>query len=251
MNPDARELEARTESGEEFAGFLRELRLRSWLRPRTDLPDSEADVRQVGVDADLVAQFAEAARSAGLRVHRVSESDWIAPIAQILSNCGARVVFLETAAAEAAGFAVDQLTAALERTGIAVQTDASDETLFRVDAGITGVECAVAESGTLVCQSGAGRVRGGSLIPPLHVALVKAPQVVPDLYDCLARYGGGAELPANVNLITGPSKTADIEGVLVTGVHGPREVHVILVEQSRSGSPQSMLLATSDLGPAG
>ena len=230
MNRDAHEQAARNSGGEALAAFLQDLRRRSSLTPRTDLPELEGDVRQVGADADLVARFAESARSAGLRVHHATGTDWIAPLREILSECGARTVFLEPSAAKAAGFDIDRLTADLMGASIAVQTDARDETLFSVDAGITGVECAVAETGTLVCQSGSGRVRGGSLIPPLHVALVNAAQIVPDLYDCLARFGGGSDLPANVNMITGPSKTADIEGILVTGVHGPREVHVILVE---------------------
>jgi L-lactate dehydrogenase complex protein LldG len=56
--------------------------------------------------------------------------------------------------------------------------------------------------------------------------------ILPDLCDCLALISAGSQLPANVNLITGPSKTADIEGILVTGVHGPREVHVILLQNA-------------------
>jgi L-lactate dehydrogenase complex protein LldG len=237
MRREARERERRADSGDVLAGFLRVLRDRSSLSPHTDLPQLEPDVRQVGADADLVTRFAEAAGSAGLRVHRVDESDWVTPVREILAECGAKAVFVETgrtAAAGAAGFDLALLTAALARAGIAVQTDPSGETLFSADAGITGVGCAVAETGTLVCVSGSGRARGGSLIPPLHVALVQAAQIVPDLYDYLAGLGAASELPANVNLITGPSKTADIEGVLVTGVHGPREVHVILVEPSRS-----------------
>ena len=64
----------------------------------------------------------------------------------------------------------------------------------------------------------------------MHVAVVDTTQVLPDLYDCLDALGERPQLPANVSLITGPSKTADIEGELVTGVHGPGELHVVLVE---------------------
>lgn len=229
MNRESYERAAPVNSGQELSSFLRGLRRRSSLTPQTDLPELEHDVRQVRAAEDLASQFAEAAGSAGLRVHR-TEGDWFSLMREILAECGARAIFLETGAAAVSGFDVDELRAALARAGFSVHTDASDETLFSVDAAITGVEFALAETGTLVCQSGAGRLRGGSLIPPLHIALVKATQLVPDLYDYFARFGPGAELPTNVNLITGPSKTADIEGVLVTGVHGPREVHVILSE---------------------
>lgn len=247
MNSDARERAARANDAPELTEFLRELRRRSALTARTELAELECDVRQVSAAEDLAARFTEAARSAGLRLHQVAESDWIASVREILTECGAKTVFVQAAqtddlpaqtqsgphsgpyAAENAEFDVALLMTTLARSGIVVHTDSSDETLFSVDAGITGVECAIAETGTLVCQSGSGRARGGSLIPPLHIALVQAAQIVPDLYDALAKVGARPELPANVNLITGPSKTADIEGILVTGVHGPREVHVVLV----------------------
>ncbi len=87
---------------------------------------------------------------------------------------------------------------------------------------------AVAETGTVVCTSGPQSARGSSLLPPIHIALVSEAQLVADLFDLFPRLAAG-ELPANVNLITGPSKTADIEGVLVTGMHGPGAVHLVLV----------------------
>ena len=72
-----------------------------------------------------------------------------------------------------------------------------------------------------------GRSRGAYLLPFVHVAIVRASQVVPDLVDAWDQFEDG---PALSLLVTGPSKTADIEGVLITGVHGPGELHVVLVE---------------------
>jgi L-lactate utilization protein LutC len=68
---------------------------------------------------------------------------------------------------------------------------------------------------------------------PVHVAVVGEWQIVPDLFDFFESLAAGPNLPANVNLITGPSKTADIEGVLVTGMHGPGQVHIVLVGEGR------------------
>ena len=113
--------------------------------------------------------------------------------------------------------------------GVTVTRRRDDETLFSVDAAITGVRAAVAETGTLVCSAGSQSARGSSLIPPIHIALVDARQLHADLFDLFDWLGQQDELPSNVNLITGPSKTADIEGVLVTGVHGPGVVHIVLV----------------------
>ena len=104
--------------------------------------------------------------------------------------------------------------------------------MFAAEIGISSVSLAVAETGTLVMQSRAGQERLASLLPPVHVAIVEAAQIVPDLFDAFARLEaeGLANLPSNVVLITGPSKTGDIELTLTTGVHGPGKWHVIVVQ---------------------
>lgn len=102
--------------------------------------------------------------------------------------------------------------------------------LYGVDVGITDVRAAIAETGTLVCWSGPLHGRGVSLVPPVHIAVVRRSDIVPDMIDYLARHAAeGGALPSSIVFITGPSKTADIEGILITGVHGPREVHIMLV----------------------
>ncbi len=105
---------------------------------------------------------------------------------------------------------------------------------FAADLGITGVDWAVAETGSLVvCARPGGRGRSVSLLPPRHVAICKASQIVPDLFDLFQELGVESTthgLPSNVTLITGPSKTGDIQLKLTTGVHGPGEVHVVVWE---------------------
>ncbi len=123
---------------------------------------------------------------------------------------------------------------ALRRKGVNVHNWRDDENLrpmFDVDAGITDVHAAIAESGTLVCSSDAGHSRGLSLVPPVHIAVVRNSDIMPDLMDYLNRLpcSENSTLPSSTVFITGPSKTADIEGVLVTGVHGPGKVHVLVV----------------------
>ena len=102
---------------------------------------------------------------------------------------------------------------------------------YEADVGITDVHAALAETGTLVCQAGPLHGRGHSLVPPVHVAIVRRSDILPDLLDLVARMPENSrELPSAIALITGPSKTADIEGILITGVHGPGRVFVLLVE---------------------
>jgi L-lactate dehydrogenase complex protein LldG len=103
--------------------------------------------------------------------------------------------------------------------------------LLACDVGITSCDWAIAETGTLVMCARPGQERLASLIAPMHVAIVERRQIVPDLIDVIQRLDAGLDgLPSNVTLITGPSKTGDIELQLTTGVHGPGKWRVIVVQ---------------------
>lgn len=99
--------------------------------------------------------------------------------------------------------------------------------------GITAVDYGLADTGTLVVLAGEGRARSASLLPPVHVALIKPQQIISgldDLFPLLRAEGGFADLMSSaITFITGPSRTADIEMTLVVGVHGPQQLHVILL----------------------
>lgn len=101
--------------------------------------------------------------------------------------------------------------------------------LERLHVGITGASGAIAESGTVVLVSGPGRPRLASLLPPIHVTLLAVPQIYASLPDLVAAEPSLADVGSNLVLITGPSRTADIEMTLTRGVHGPGHVHVVLV----------------------
>jgi L-lactate dehydrogenase complex protein LldG len=92
------------------------------------------------------------------------------------------------------------------------------------DVGITGVRCAIAQTGTLVLTSDVGRK--ASLLPMNHIALVRAEQLVPTMAEAFEKY---MDIPTAWVQATGPSRTADIEQTLEIGVHGPGVVHVILI----------------------
>jgi L-lactate dehydrogenase complex protein LldG len=99
---------------------------------------------------------------------------------------------------------------------------------YQFDAGVTEVDFAIAETGTLVIRHRAEHGRLLSLVPFVHVAIVQPRQIVPDLIDIfelLAREGTGS----GVTMISGPSKTADIEMNTVTGVHGPNIVKAFVL----------------------
>ncbi|MBX3412980.1 MAG: lactate utilization protein [Pirellulales bacterium] len=103
--------------------------------------------------------------------------------------------------------------------------------MFAAEIGITSATWAIAETGSLLMAATGGRERTASLLPPVHVAIVERAQIVPDLFDAYAQLeaAGVENLASNVTLITGPSKTGDLELKLTTGVHGPGKWHVIIV----------------------
>ena len=96
----------------------------------------------------------------------------------------------------------------------------------RADVGLSGAEAALAETGSIVIRSGPGKSRLATLLPPVHVALVPVSCFTTDIFTWTAKRSG--EMPANLILISGPSKTADIEFKLTLGVHGPGHMIVVL-----------------------
>jgi L-lactate dehydrogenase complex protein LldG len=107
----------------------------------------------------------------------------------------------------------------------------------RAEIGVTGVDWALAETGTLVLVSGRGRPRSTSLLPATHVAvfgrdrLLESLEQVGIVLEALHADPARSMSGAVINFITGPSRTADIELTLTRGVHGPKEVHAIFVEE--------------------
>ncbi len=96
--------------------------------------------------------------------------------------------------------------------------------------GITGCFCAIAETGTLVFLSGADTPTATMLLPDTHIAVVRADRVVSGMEEAFAliRRERGA-LPRAVNMVSGPSRTGDIEQTIVLGAHGPYRVHILLI----------------------
>jgi L-lactate utilization protein LutC len=112
-------------------------------------------------------------------------------------------------------------------------TSSARDTLFAADIGVSGVYRLVAETGTVVMATSPQQPRSVSLLPPVHIALAEPSQLLPDLFDLFDLFSPLASHdksvpPSCLTLITGPSKTGDIELRLVTGVHGPAEIHVVL-----------------------
>ena len=98
-----------------------------------------------------------------------------------------------------------------------------------VACGITGADYALADTGTLVMLASPQEARLISLLPPVHIAVVEHQRLLTGLDELLSILPHPAEQTSSMVLITGPSRTADIEQILVRGVHGPGEIHVVVV----------------------
>ncbi len=195
---------------------------------------------------DLVQEFEQEARLQSVEVHEASDLSAAAHVlARILEPmAGARVLAWSHPLLEAP----DMVRVLQDRRvsdpspgpeGAAFSEDRSSRTAraARADVGVTAVDWALADTGTLVLRSGPGRSRSASLLPPVHVALVPVSCILPNLAALLELLpvdpAQALSRESSVTLITGTSKTADIELTLVRGVHGPGRVHVILVRDER------------------
>jgi L-lactate dehydrogenase complex protein LldG len=101
-------------------------------------------------------------------------------------------------------------------------------------AGITASFAAIAETGTLMLLSGPESPTRNNFLPDTHVVVLRASQVVASYEDGWDRLRAQGPMPRTVNFITGPSRTGDIEQRLVLGAHGPRRLHIVLVDDAES-----------------
>lgn len=174
---------------------------------------------------DRLNEFKKRFLAVGGVYHQVSEPDAIRPVlAEILADKKG----LKVAADDSAVSIVPNLAEYFQDLGMIV-TPPLPEDARDAAVGITASERALAYSGSLLVTSLHRGELAASLLSPVHIALTPRSVLVdgvPDLLACLDRLGW----PRGAALITGPSRTADIELTLVTGVHGPSEVHVILLD---------------------
>lgn len=156
-------------------------------------------------------------------------ADWAQALARVLAGKGIRRLALGRAHPVAAEARAALAEAEVTLVDADRPVEAWRETLFHeVEAGLTSTAGAIAETGSLWLWPTPDEPRLLSLVPPIHIAVLDAEAVEDTLFEVMERHGWAAEMPTNALLISGPSKTADIEQTLAYGVHGPRELVVLL-----------------------
>jgi L-lactate dehydrogenase complex protein LldG len=172
----------------------------------------------------LIGQFTDEITNLGGNVVRVPESELPAQIIQYLRKRKIKSIYVDDAGAKH--------VSPLREAGITLIREADPKVHCGPSAspraGITGALAGIADTGTLVIVGGKGRPLTVSLLPEIHVAILRAKDIYANLPQVL-NLPEVRKAPAVV-LISGPSRTADIEMTLTIGVHGPKELHVFLVE---------------------
>jgi len=124
-----------------------------------------------------------------------------------------------------------KLKAALKKAGVTIEVNKFRSVAEQAEAGVTGVNFAIADTGTLVLESTAEDIRLATTLPPKQFALLDPEKIVADGIKAVAPLRKFHQRdPRNyIAYVTGPSRTADIERVLTIGVHGPKELFILLV----------------------
>ena len=177
--------------------------------------------------ADLVARFMQRATDMQSTVERIASVDAV-PL-QVAHYLDALALPPQLAAQKSHAGVCWSEFAALDWSGAGLVIEARPTT-GNDRLGITGVFCGIAETGTLVILSGADTPTATTLLPDTHIAVLHSDRIVAGMeeaFTLIARERG--RLPRAVNLISGPSRTGDIEQTIVLGAHGPFRVHILLV----------------------
>ncbi len=197
------------------------------ILPRHPTEDPGGLVPDLG-DVDLTERFIDGARATAAEVHTepVDQAIWTVIDRYDIEN------YMSWDADRIDG--LDRLPDGLRR--IHTETPRGPEGRAEHNAGymdcqlgITGAEAAFAETGTIVVRSGPGQPRMASLVPLVHVAVLRRDRIFRSASHWAADPSARMSEGSNVVFITGPSKTADIESIVTLGVHGPKHLHIVLV----------------------
>jgi L-lactate dehydrogenase complex protein LldG len=189
-----------------------------------------------GTSGEKMAEgFARELRALSGHVHIVEDAESvIAVILEILqSHQTERIIAWDQVVPDLPWLSEGLMKAGISRVDSHIVADAEGRkanlaALDGIVVGLTGAQGGLADTGTLALVSGPGRGRLASLLPPVHIAVLSTRKLYPSLPAFLAANPTAASEGSNLVFITGPSRTADIELTLSMGVHGPKEIHVII-----------------------
>lgn len=180
--------------------------------------------------AEKIKRFAERMQAVRAEVYHSDREHWLETVAEICKTKGLNNLLLSPNTEW--GQAISQHAArfpTLKHYERSIE-DWKQELFYQVDAGLTSTLGGVAETGTIMLWSSPHEPRTLSLVPPIHIAILDTNQLFSTFAEAVKTQGWLEQgLPTNALLISGPSRSADIAQVLAYGVHGPKELVVVLV----------------------
>jgi L-lactate dehydrogenase complex protein LldG len=213
-------------------------KLRAAQAPATPAGSADANAYYAAVtptwaDDEKLRRLVSAMRAVKSEVHLLHEADWPAALAARVQAKGVRRLLLapHTAHGARAVQALQALPTPPQCSAYAQPIEAWKAELFHsVDAGFTTTRAAIADTGSLILWPDADEPRTLSLVPPIHFALADARRLYANFHEAMSREGWAAQgMPSNALLVSGPSKTSDIQQTLAYGAHGPRELVLLMV----------------------
>jgi len=205
------------------------------LQPYLDGPHGRGSQGPRVDPSTLADAFETAARAWRAAVLRSSPAHWPQIVRQALEQRGCTRVAIGASSALQPG--LDAALAGLQVRRFDAPLEQWKNELFdAIDAGVTGADAGIADTGTLLLQPGAHEPRTLSLVPAVHVAVLMASRLYASLPAALRALSVQDDMPSNLLLISGPSKTADIQQTLAYGAHGPKELVIVLVNDLQEGS---------------
>ena len=194
------------------------------------LPDVGAwfAARRVADSAVHVEGFKTHIQAARAEVHDTDASGWPDLLLSLAAAKGLRTLLVGNDTRHGATLAAMPQDAVTIRAYRETAAGWCDEFFDSIDAAVTTARSAIADTGSLILWPDAREPRLMSLVPPVHFVLLDARAIHADLHAAMTAEHWAAGMPTNALVISGPSKTADIQQTLAYGAHGPREVIVLL-----------------------
>ena len=191
--------------------------------PAADPPTHDPSIIRIPIAGNLLDHFTARAEAAGMHPAHTTEARLLDAIRTLWHQTTSGPALLEPA--------LDCTRPNLRAQLGNCLADPTEDELFAADLAIVSAQAAIAETGSLVRPAAPDRPRSYALVPMTIIVVLHASQIVADLYDFLAAQTP-AHMPSEIVLITGPSKSSDIGMQLVTGVHGPGVVHILIVTEA-------------------
>jgi L-lactate dehydrogenase complex protein LldG len=203
--------------------------------PEPDIAAYYATRRRDEDPAARIARFKAAMTASHGEVHDTDDASWPELLRRLIAVKGLRSLLVGAGANVAARLRAVAAAPEMRVYDKPVETW-RDELFTNVDAALTGARSAIADTGSLIAWPDQHEPRLMSLVPPVHFVLLDAANIHTDLHAAIMAEQWSVGLPTNTLLISGPSKTADIQQTLAYGAHGPRELIVLLRHARGAGA---------------